>query len=89
METWGFPLWQGVEMSLGEGTRQRVLGAGGRGGGRGVEEFVAMKDVGALGGVRTSFLAGSLGHVSPETERSLGSDSVGRWELSILDLEGI
>lgn len=48
-----------------------------------------MKDVGALGGVRTSFLAGSLGHVSPETERSLGSDSVGRWELSILDLEGI
>lgn len=40
----------------------------------GIREFVAMKDVGAVGGARTSVLPGSLGHVSPETERSLGSD---------------
>lgn len=37
-------------------------------------EFVAMKDVGALGGARASILPESLGHAGPEAEWSLGSD---------------
>lgn len=57
------------------GGDKRVFGAeGGRRGGCGVREFVTMKDVGALGGAWMSVLPGTLGHVGPETERSLVLD---------------
>lgn len=50
-----------------------------KGGGRGVREFVAVKNVGALGGARTSVLLGNLGPVGPETQslRHLGAENLG------------
>lgn len=44
-----------------------------------VREFVAVKDVGVLGGARTSVLPGNLGHVGPEIQslRPLGAEDLG------------